>query len=55
MVWMLGNLAAPFGFNHPDSVGNLIRRAEKHLAQFRQDRNLAARTGETITKTENRV
>jgi hypothetical protein len=51
----LRDLAAPFGFNHPDSVSNLIRRAEKHLAQPRQDRNLAARIVETITKTENRV
>jgi hypothetical protein len=51
----LRDLAAPFGLNHPDSVSNLIRRAEKHLAQSRQDRNLAARIVETITKTENRV
>jgi hypothetical protein len=41
---------APFGFNHPASVSNLIRRAEKHLAQPRQDRNLAARIVETISK-----
>jgi hypothetical protein len=51
----LCDLATPFGLNHPDSVSNLIRRAEKHLAQSRQDRNLAARIIETITKTENRV
>jgi hypothetical protein len=38
-----------------NSVSNLIRRAEKHLAQSRQDRNVAARIVETITKTENRV
>jgi hypothetical protein len=38
----------------PDQV-RLIRRAEKHLAQSRQDRNLAARIVETITKTENWV
>ena len=51
----LRDLAAPFGLNHPDSVSNLIRRAEKHLAQSRQDRNLAARIVDTIAKTENRV
>jgi hypothetical protein len=51
----LRDLAAPFGLNHPDSVSNLIRRAEKHLAQSRQGRDLAARIVETITKTENRV
>jgi hypothetical protein len=32
-----------------------IRRAEKHSAQSRQDRNLAARIVDTIAKTENRV
>jgi hypothetical protein len=55
MLWMLRELATPFGFHHPDSVCNLIRRAKKHLAQSRQARNLAARTVETIPKTENRV
>ncbi len=33
----------------------LICRAGKHLAQSRQDRNLAARIVETVTKTENGV
>jgi len=55
MVWMLRDVDAPFGFNHPDRVSNLIRRGEKHLAQSRQDRNPAAKIVETITKTENRV
>jgi len=32
-----------------------IRRGEKHSAQSRQDRNLAARIVDTIAKTENRV
>jgi hypothetical protein len=51
----LRDLAAPFGFNHPATVNNLIRRAEKHLAQPRHGRAPAARTVETITKTENSV
>jgi hypothetical protein len=51
----LRGLAAPFGLSQPDSLSNLIRRAEKPLAQSRQDRNLATKTVETITKTENRV
>jgi hypothetical protein len=48
----LCELAASFGLNDPDSVSNLIRRAEKHLAQSRQDRHLAARIVETITKNQ---
>jgi len=51
----LGDLAAPFGLNRPDSVSNLIRRAEEHLAQSPQDRTLAARIVKTVAKTENRV
>jgi len=51
----LRDLAAPFGLNHPDSVNNLIRRAEEHLGQSLQDRTLAARIVETVAKTENWV
>ena len=51
----LRELAAPFGLNHPDSVSNLIRRAEKQLAQSPKDRNLAVKIVESVTKTENRV
>jgi hypothetical protein len=51
----LRDLAAPFGLNHPDSVSNLIRRAEKQLAQSPKDRTLAARILETVANTENRV
>jgi hypothetical protein len=48
-------LAAPFGLNHPDSVSNLIRRAEQQLAQSPKDRNVAVMIVESVTKTENRV
>jgi hypothetical protein len=51
----LQELAAPFGLNHPDSVSNLIRRAEQQLAQSPKDRNLAVTIVESVTKTENRV
>jgi putative transposase len=51
----LRELAAPFGLNHPDSVSNLIRRAEKQLAQSPKDRKVAMMIVQTITKTENRV
>lgn len=52
---MLREVPAPFGLNHPDSVSNLMRRAQKHLAQSRQDRNLAARIFEPAIQTENTV
>jgi chromosomal replication initiation ATPase DnaA len=55
MTATLRDLAAPFGLIHPDSVSNLIRRAEKHLAQSPKDRTLAARIVESVAKTENRV
>jgi hypothetical protein len=51
----LRDLAAPFGLNHPDSVSNLIRRAEKHLTKSPKDRALAATIVETVATIENRV
>ena len=41
--------------NHPGSVSNLIRRAEKHLAKSPKDRALVAKIVEAVRKTENRV
>ncbi len=51
----LRELAEPFGLCHPDSVSNLIRRAERALAESPKLNQTAAAIDEEIAKTENRV
>ena len=51
----LRELAEPFGLCHPDSVRNLIRRAERALAESPKLNQTAAAIDEEIAKTENRV
>ena len=51
----LRDLAEPFGLRHPDSVSNLIRRAERALAGSAKLQKTAAAIDQEILKTENRV
>ncbi len=51
----LRELAGPFALRHPDSVSNLIRRAERALADSRELKQAAGAINEKIAKTENRV
>jgi hypothetical protein len=50
----LGELADLFGLTNPDSVSNLIRRAERRLAQSASERETEKRILEFL-KTENRI
>ena len=51
----LRELATPFGLNHPDSVSNLIRRAEKSLAKSPKLRKIETAIIQRLVKTGNRV
>ncbi len=51
----LRELSEPFALRHPDSVSNLIRRAERTLANSRELKQAAAAIEQEIAKTENRV
>jgi REP element-mobilizing transposase RayT len=51
----LRELAAPFGLRHPDSVSNLIRRAEQGFTGSNRLRGDRAQIEDQIRKTENRV
>ncbi len=51
----LGELATAFGLTHPDSVSNLIRRAEKKLAGSPKERKDAKHIWDALLKTENRI
>jgi hypothetical protein len=51
----LRELAEPFGLSHPDSVSNLIRRAEKALAGGTKLQKTVAEIDRALLKTVNRV
>ena len=51
----LRELAEFFGLRHPDSVSNLIRRAEQALAGSSQLKKTSAAIDRNLMKTENRV
>ena len=51
----LRELAPRFGLGHPDSVSNLIRRAETAIAETSKLKRDTAKIKQLIKKTENRV
>jgi len=51
----LRELAEPFGLSHPDSVSNLIRRAEQALAEGTKLKKAVAAIDREMLKTGNRV
>lgn len=51
----LRELATYFGLTHPDSASNLIRRAEKSLAESAEARKHMKSIEAALVKTENRV
>ena len=51
----LGALAADFGLTNPDSVSNLIRRAEKKRESSHKQRTAEREIIESLVKTENRI
>lgn len=51
----LRELAEPFGLRHPDSVSNLIRRAEREIAGSKKLQKTVATINQKLRKTENRV
>lgn len=51
----LRELATRFGLTHPDSAGNLIRRAEKSIATSAKVRKQLKSIEAALVKTENRV
>lgn len=51
----LRELAEPFGLRHPDSVSNLVRRANAAINQSRRLQQDVATIQNSLTKTENRV
>jgi REP element-mobilizing transposase RayT len=54
-VATLRELAEPFGLGHPDSVRNLIRRAEQAMKRCSRLRKEVEDLRRMLTKTENRV
>ena len=51
----LRELSGAFGLHHPDSVSNLIRRAETLINQSAKVANQIKQLDELLSKTENRV
>jgi REP element-mobilizing transposase RayT len=51
----LRELASPFGLRHPDSVSNLIRRAQRALTASSRLKKEQAEIEHRLLKTENRV
>ena len=51
----LRELAAPFGLGHPDSVSNLVRRANEAVDQSKRLQRDVASIRNRLAKTENRV